>query len=555
MSGAERGRWWISAAVGLLMAAAVAGPGGIGEQIPGYFNTDAAGALYLHDAFYRAISEGRWPGIDPDQLFPVGTPLWALNGGNSLEMALSALLRPLLGWPAAYGASALLWIPLNLLAFLPLGRHLWGRTGPALAAGAAWVIFPPTIGELAAGRLTQVVGVGLPLAVLGLLRISERSRRGDLWLAAAGIALTGLGYWYYALFLVLLLPVFFLHGRAHRPAPRLAADLALAALLGGLLAAPFALPALLPHLGGAAPAPPIDPSRASPFFDNALKVVGEQPRQLIGWLPLAWVGGALVTLAWGRRQGLWLAAGGLCVLFALGPATRIGGGAFWLPYALLWQHVPLLDRLTHPGRWLGVGGLFLVVAASDGLARRWPAALWALPVAGLLQLWSGPNLPLGAWRLELPAVWREAAAGQGALIVVPVLKSPLTCRWQSQARRPLLGGMVEEQPWAWPAEFRAFVQDNTLLMDLWALGEGQDRAVNPYAADLATLREAGFTGVLLDMESWSRVPAARGVPVLERLSAALGDPDFADPSGALWTLHPEGLAGEPPPSEFRLPVP
>ena len=180
------------------------------------------------------------------------------------------------------------------------------------------------------------------------------------------------------------------------------------------------------------------------------------------------------TLAWGKRQGLWLAAGGLAVLFALGPATRIGGGAFWLPYALLWKHVPLLDRLTHPGRWLGVGGLFLALAACDGLARRWPAALWALPVAGLLQLWSGPTLPLGSWRLELPAVWAEAARGEGALIVVPVLKSPLTCRWQGLVHRPLLGGMVEEQPWAWPAAFRAFVEGNTLLMDLWALGEGQD---------------------------------------------------------------------------------
>lgn len=185
MSGGDRAGWLLAAAVGVALALAVAGPqlGELGGALPGYYNTDAAGAIYLHDAFYRAISAGRWPGTDPDQLYPVGTPLWALNGGNSLEMALSALLRPLLGWPRAYGVAALLWIPLNLLAFVPLGRHLWGRIEPAVAAGAAWAIFPPYLGELAAGRLTQVVGVGMPLAVLGLLRLSERPRRGDLWLA------------------------------------------------------------------------------------------------------------------------------------------------------------------------------------------------------------------------------------------------------------------------------------------------------------------------------------------------------------------------------------
>lgn len=543
--------------LGLLLALAVAGPdlGALAGALPGYENTDSAGAVYLHDAFHQALLALRWPGTDPNQMVPVGAPLWASNGGNSLEMLLSGLTRLLLPWTAWYSAAALLWIPLNLAAFVPLGRHLWGRLDAALAAGAMWAISPVALGELAAGRLTQVVGVGIPLAVLGLLRLGERSRRADLVLAGAGLALTGVGYWFYAIFLALLTPIFFAHGRAHRPWRRLLPDLLGALGLAFVLALPFAAPALLPHLDGTGPAPPLDPARASPFFDNALRLVGDQPRQLRGWLPWAWVLGAFATLAWGRRQGLWLALAGASVIFALGPATKVGESAFWLPYALLWQNVPLLDRLTHPGRWLGVGALFLAILAADGLARRAPQMLWALLLASFAQLWTDRVLPLGTWRLDLPTVWVEAARGQGALIVVPVLKSPLTCRWQPLVRRPLLGGMLEEQPWAWPPAFRSFVEESALLMDLWALGEGQDREITAYEADLVLLREAGFTGVLLDQESWRRVPAAQGVPVEARLKAAFGDPTASDASGALWTLPTLGLEGMPPPPSQRLPEP
>lgn len=543
--------------VGALLALLIAGPdlGRLGQELPGYFNTDAAGAVYLHDAFHRAILALRWPGTDPDQLWPVGAPLWACNGGNSLEMALSGLFRLLLPWPAWLSAASYAWIPLNALAFYPLGRQLWGRVDAAVAGGALWASSPVLLGELAAGRLTQVALAGLPLAVLGLLRVSERSRRADLWLAGAGLALTGVGYWFYAIFLALLTPVFFLHGRAHRPPRRLLLDLLAALGIGAALALPFALPALAPHLGGEGPAPPLDPRTASPFFDNALRIVGEQPRQLRGWLPLAWLAGAAATLAWGRRQGLWLALGGLCALFALGPATRVGESAFWLPYALLWQNLPLLERLTHPGRWLGVGAIFLAILAADGLARRAPAALWLLLLGSLGQLWAERLLPLGTWRLELPAVWAEARRGEGALIVVPLLKSPLTARWQPMVGRPLLGGMLEEQPWAWPAPWRRFVEGNALLMELWALGEGQDREIVAYEADLARLREAGFSAVLLDREALARVPAASGVPVALRLETALGPPAFSDESGALWSLPALGAPGEPPEPGLRLPEP
>lgn len=549
---AALGRAGLALLAGMVAVVVVAGPG-LGRlhgEVLGYLNDDSAGALALHDAWHRAVAEGRPVGRDPDQLAPVGAPLATLHGGNALEMALSGLFALFLPFPGWYSYGALAWIPLNTLAFLPLGRHLWGRTAPAIAAGLCWALWPPALGELAAGRLTQVVGLGLPVATLGLLRLAERPRPGDRWLTGAGVALTALGYWFYGIFVAILSPLFL--WRAARPRARVGRDLLVAGAIAITIALPFAWPVLAPRLtGGWTGAPPLDARTLDPVFDNALRLTGEQPRQLQGWWPWVFAPGLALTMLWGQRRALWAALAGAATLFALGPATRLGEQALMLPYWALWRFVPFLDRLTHPGRWLVVAGLFLVILAVDGLARRRPWLTLTLPVGVLIQGYALGTLPLGSWRLELPEVWAEAARrGGGAIVVVPLLQAPLSCRYQPLLRRPLLGGMVEDKPWAWPPEWRAFVEGNRLLMDLWALGRGETRAVSVYQRDLDALRAAGFDTVLMDAERQAR---ARGGA--EALREALGAPLWEDPSGALWALPATGLSGDPPPSPWSLPEP
>ena len=75
-------------------------------------------------------------------------------------------------------------------------------------------------------------------------------------------------------------------------------------------------------------------------------------------------------MRWGQRRLLWSVLAGITVLFALGPATHFRGLDWHLPYEVLWGVVPMLSRLNHPVRWLGLAGLFVVVLAADGLARR-----------------------------------------------------------------------------------------------------------------------------------------------------------------------------------------
>ena len=177
--------------LGVLLWLPVMG-GGLGQlqnRLPVRENDDTNGAIYLHHAFHDAMTHGRLSLRDPDQLLPAGYDRLRADGGNSVEMIVSGLLRLILPWPSWLSFAHLIWIPLNLLAFLPLGLHLWGRLGPSLAAGAAWATLGPTLGQIEASRLTQVALFALPLAVLGLLRVAEEGGRRAIVLAGLSVAM------------------------------------------------------------------------------------------------------------------------------------------------------------------------------------------------------------------------------------------------------------------------------------------------------------------------------------------------------------------------------
>ena len=538
--------------LGLLCALVAAGadPGGLADALPGFENDDSRNAVYLHHQVHEALGAGRLDLSDPSQLFPTGTPLLQLHGGNVLEFLVSGVARALLPWPAWLSAAALAWIPLNLLAFLPLGLRVWERRGPALAAGAAWAMGPVLIGQIGAGRLTQVALVGLPLAVLGLLDVAERGGRRAWILAGVGMALTGIGYWFHAQFMLVLAPAFAVHAVRQRGLRDAARDLSKAAALTLLLISPWLVALAAPRLlGHWTPRPPMTAAFMSPVFADALQLAGPQPRGLEGWLPMVLGLAAGLGLWRGRRRGLWLTGALVCIGFALGPAQDIGGTRWLLPSFPMWRWVPGFDRMLHPDRWLEVGGLFVVLLAGEGLARlpgRAAWATWGLPVGVIGQQLLSGGLPLDRWQFEVPEVWEAVAARPetGAIAVVPVLGAQRTCAWQHTHARPLLGGMLENQPGALPPAQRTFISSSPLLVDLWALGRESERVGAPWTVDLNMLREAGFDTVVLDRAAWDEGPPRRGDP--ERaISAALGAPVVSTGDGAVWLLPTTGRAGTP----------
>ena len=208
----------------------------------------------------------RWPPVERSLIVqpirPWGFDRAASDGGNSLEMVVSGWLRQWLPWPGWLSYSALAWIPLNTLAFYPwvapLGADARARSGAGLGHPA------PTLGQMAALRLTQVVLIGLPIATPGLLRI----RRGEGGLPAGGSGSRPDGHRILVLCDVSLIlgPVFVLAGLRHQ-----AQWLAISCEAPGSAAPPAPLlPG--PQRAVSSPAsgdPPISSDWASPIFPDS----------------------------------------------------------------------------------------------------------------------------------------------------------------------------------------------------------------------------------------------------------------------------------------------
>ena len=569
---ARRGAWidaLISLAGGLMISAWAGSAARLSVDVLGTPQTDKWGAIFLHDAFHRAILSGRFPFVDPEQLVPVGAPLAAMNGDNVVEMAVSGLLRLVAPWPLWFNLAHLAWSPLLAAAFVPLGRSLWSGEGIQdrvfrAAAAWTWALSPVFFGELAAGRITQVVLLGLPLALAQLWGASEGAldRRGRT-LGAVGIALTGLGYWFYAVFLAILAPVFVVRGAGRGRGVATFRELAILGAGAAVIVSPaIAGIAYSSHATGVSPEIPLPPGGLPPVFDNALQLARAQPVQLEGWFPWALAPGlGLALVATARRRsgaGPWIALAALSLAFGLGPGQYLGGRLWLLPYWPLWKAIPLLARLTHPSRWVDFGMLFLVVASFAGMFSLGRARLIALavPLGLAAQLSAQGTLPLESFRFEVPKLWTTAAATPGALVVVPVMHAPDACRWQPFTRRPVLGGMAEGIPWAWPPAFRAHFEANPLLLQLLALGDGKVGAVDVREEDLASLRADGFTQIALDREGWLKWRHGQDGNVLTVLTAAFGAPIYAGPEGALWDLPATAASGSAsPPAGVRLPPP
>ncbi len=528
--------------VGILAALLVVGTDlqSLGSSLPGYYNDDAAHGIYLHHQFHDALLAGRLDLFDPTQFFPTGYHPARTNGGNSLEMVISGLSRLVLPWPSWLSVATLAWIPLNVLAFMPLGLRLWGNPRTAALVGGAWAVLPPVVGQMAAGRLTQVALMGLPLAVAGLLATAERGRRRDIALAAVGWALTGLGYWFNALFLAILVPGFVWLGGPKRGWARVMKDVGQAGSWAVVLVSPFLLIIFWPLVsGGWMPSTPVEASALSPVFSDALQLAGEQTWVNRGWFSWVLLPGLLWTAFRGKRRWLWLALAVVPVVFALGPAQELGERVWRLPYYPLWQWFPGLSRMMHPERWLLIGGLFGVIAAADAAVRwrSWTAGVLFVGVIG--QQWLVGTLPMGTWQPEMPDHWAHVADSphSGAVIVVPIGRSQNTSAYQPFHGRPLLGGMLEDQIWMMPPEQAAFVASSPFLRGLQRLSVGQMTSLVLHPDDATRLQQAGFSMVVFDVDAWRRIRGGQRLDPTVVITDALGAPVFRSATGSIWMLH------------------
>lgn len=549
---------WLTAglvglAASLLYALPVLGPGILdwSSAYLGADDVDTWGTQWFYWLAGRRVLSGE-PFAHTDLLFhPWGKDVYLHTGGNVLDAVLALPFRFLLGPVLGYNAFILAVLLSNGVCAMLLARELEAPPWAAGLLGTLWAFDPYVLAEVEGGRPTQALLAFLLLFWRDWLRL----RRGPSWGAAlrAGLwmALTGLCYWFYAIFsgLAAVLAGLWLLSRSTRRR-RLLPQLVGAGLLSLLLALPLAWPMLgalgedaVPGvlavdgwgLSGWAPVTREgweigvqlwDPwSRTTGFavLDGGGIVYVAGPLAT----PVAFLGVGLAGLLLGRGPARGAAVLALLVglIVATGPALG-GTGPVDLAYLALAELVPPVRRLWWPARGLVLVHLGLLAGAALLFARLdgpgpdpgpgprpgpVPGALSVALAVGLLfgswaELRSRGPVPLSRTSAEVPPTYHcLGQAPRGGLIELPLGEEPARLHYQAVHGLPLFGGMVEDNPVFTPREHQRFRERSAWLLELDARSRGEGRqGLGPDAATLAASFEEvgalGFTYVIQDWE-------------------------------------------------------
>jgi hypothetical protein len=291
--------------------------------------------------------------------------------------------------------------------------------GPAFVAGALFLLWPMHLISIT-GHLEKLFVGMLPLTLLAGLRAFDPGR-GRAWLAVPGVALLGAllqngnQFIFAALGVALVGVQTWLAAPVEERRPRLrrmliAGALSLVICAPLLLAivkvmrdetlfvalgehtryySPDALSLVLPapHQRWAAWLFPSDMHLKNYVWAPTLPALGPTEDwygtglETAVTIPLAAI--ALCVLAWLERAGRpWVIFGLVCAVLCLGPRLRLGGVMLpiAMPYDAL-QHIPGLDVMRTPGRFMMLGSIGFALAAGVGLTalmRRRPSTSAAI---------------------------------------------------------------------------------------------------------------------------------------------------------------------------------
>jgi len=471
-----------------------------------------------------------WPGTT-HLLWPHGISV-LVDGVGPLNAVLALPFWPW-GAAAAFNGTALLGIALSGWCLYALARGIGLSRGPAFVAGALFLLWPLHLIAIT-GHLEKLFVGMLPLTLLAGLRAFDPGR-GRAWLAVPGIALLGALLQNGNQFIFAALGVAFVGVQTWLAAPLEERRLRLrrmliAGALSLVICAPLLLalievmrdPTLFVALG----------EQTRYYSPDALSLVLPAPHQRwAAWLfpsdiPLRnyvwaptlpalaptkdWYGTGLETavtiplaaialcvLAWRERGGRpWVIFGLVFAVLCLGPRLRLGGAMLpiAMPYDAL-QHVPGLDVMRTPGRFMMLGSIGFALAAGVGvsaLMRRRPSASTALVTVAALAI-AAECWPRTFAQTALPRVpefYRQIASGARA--PGPVLDLPHG--WYNRSDRAsayMYYQTIHRQPIAWSYLSRYHKRfPNEGLDPLWNLGLPADATLR------ARLKALGFRYVV-----------------------------------------------------------
>lgn len=578
MSGPNVEPRWPALLVGLAAMALVLllfGPAlpGLGARFLGVEEVDAYGTHWFYWFVGRQLSALEPFGQTDLFFYPFGKDIYRHTGANVLDAIVAQPFYALLGPTLGYNVFVLFALVVNGLAAWPLMGQFTQSRAARLVGVTLYALNPYLLSELREGRPTQVFQPFLPLFFYHLLRFETAGRRHALW-GAIHLALTAFTYWFYAIFAGLVAVVHFLQRAILHPEPRRFFGRHVAA---GLLSLAFVMPAALPlmaaTLEGDAPGLLLEP--VWPFLEiETLTIEGVQ----IGlhvfqpWLRangfLTGMGDgslvfspsapvltltqiALVALGLLLSRHRWVLGAmlGMAALLAVGHLVWLGGPSLPNPlYVLMVKVVPFMRRLWWPGRAMVLVGLLGGVLAAAGLGEleRRRGRVLATMVGLLATAAFGAELvrlgyaPFPTWSATIPPGYRCLAEGPpGALIELPYARSQAHLYYQTGHGRPILGGMVEDNPVFTPAEQRALITSNSFAALLLSLGD-DPRAKGEYSPeDKEALGALGYRYVVVQHQSFmASAPDSRVIDtgltghsgaLNRRLTALLGRPVYVDP--------------------------
>lgn len=544
-------RWFVTLLC-VLLVAAVFGPAlpRLHSHLLGIEYVDHYGTQWFYWFVENQLRNGEGMGWTDLYFYPWGKDIFLHTGANVLDGYLAMPFRVLLGPTLGYNVFVLLGLVLSALAFAKLaGEFTEDRLAVALSS-VLFVLSPFVMFEMLEGRPTQAILVFPVLFLLFVFR--SGSRTGLRWPVLAGIALAlcGYQYWFYAFFGGM---VCMGHGvvRFARPPPdsggrwrQLGRHALIAAVALGLT-----LPAALPLLMAQGSDVPglLDVERWSLLASPPI-TVEDQTIGLFLWQPFRRFAGFyviemgpkerllaqailvpftswLALVAYLRRpgrlpRGVWIAMALVSITLAMGPIVILHKWVLPNPFFVwLVKSAGFMQRLWWPARAVVylviLFGLVntMVLAWAGRKGRRWQVGVaTGLSVLWGVELYQANVLPYPAWDATIPAGYRCLASGPpGAIMELPYSWTQAHLYYQSVHGRPLMGGMLENNPVFTPPEFNELKDNNAFVSNLFAAAKLTVREPEWTDEEFQEVYDLGYRYVVVQKDAFVHKGKAPGL--------------------------------------------
>jgi hypothetical protein len=412
-----------------------------------------------------------------DYLFyPDGVSL-VFHSFSHVNTAISLVLQPWIGQPAAYNVTILLSYLLSAFGMYLLIEYLTGSTVAGIVSGIVFAFNPYHIFESIHPVLMSTQW--MPFSLLFLFRWLRERKWWHLGLSALFFLLNGLTSWHLMTFYSLWLVVFAIYYMALERRSsfwKKVSGLAAFALVAGLFILPFLMPLIREQLAVSRSYMQVDLDIGRPMdLRNLVLPPWIEPIKSSGYLGLVAVLLAGIGV-WkgGREARMWCGSAVLFLLIAIGPHPAIHGETIET-ITLPWSSV-FIPLLRHPLRFqllvtfglAGAAGYGWVVVQNWLPRSRW-RVLWATGVILLLVLdyshWPFPTVP--------PAVspfYEQLALEPGDFAIAPLPSTRQTAKYymyyQTIHGKKTIGGHVSRTP----REATRFMEEHELIWSLCTLG-------------------------------------------------------------------------------------